>query len=200
MHGVTHGLQWKLLCPLGHAPGYRRCTLHEVCSPEATRRFSFGRKGHTAMWPPPGRGDAATLSPPLPRTGVDRRRTTSRPRPGRPDLEGAGGRAAGCMPWWYVPGRPAAHTRTSSSPGEHEPQKQSAFHQPRIVGRGARQSAKARLRLRPGHMQGSRIRWRRRPGPAPGASGQSSAAGPWPTVCPHQQGTWLHEIYARTAR
>lgn len=120
-----------------------------------------------------------------------RRRTTSRPRTGRPDPEGAGGRAAGCPPRWYVPQRPAAHTRTSRSPGEHELQEQGACHQPRIVDRGAWQSdrgawqsTKARLKPRPSHVQGSRIRWRRHPGPAPGVSGPSSAAGPWPTVCP----------------
>lgn len=66
-----------------------------------------------------------------------RRRTTSRPRPERPDPEGAGGRAAGCPPRWYVPQRPAAHTRTSRSPGVHELQKQGACHRPRIVDRGA---------------------------------------------------------------
>lgn len=54
----------------------------------------------------------------------NRRRITSRPRPGRPDLEGAGGRAAGCPPRWYVPQRPAAHTRTSQIPEEHELQEQ----------------------------------------------------------------------------
>lgn len=129
-----------------------------------------------------------------------RRRTTSRPRPGRPDPEGAGGRQPAARPGGMSP---SGLQRTPEPVGVLESTNCRTRGIPPPKDRGPRGLVKRQgpLETAPrGHVQGSRIRWRRRPGPAPGVSGQSSAAGPWPTVYPpptrHLAARDLREIRA----